>query len=243
MRGLGIGIITTALLMGVATGKGIPLSDAEIKARALELGMVESDSLKLTDVVNTDAGESGDEADGSSGSGEAGGSEGSVGAGDVGSPGDSAGSEGSEGSAGVGESGSPGDSAESEGSEDSAGAGESGGPGDSAGSEGSEGSAGVGDADSPDGREQTAASETSGEENDGNDESTSGDVVTVVIEFGVTSYHVSEILAEAGLVEDAGKFDEYLCASGLSRKITAGTYEIRLGTDEEELIKIITKSN
>ncbi len=222
MRGLGIGIITTALLMGVATGKGIPLSDAEIKARALELGMVESDSLKLTDVVNTDAGESGDEADGSSESGEAGGSEGSVGA---------------------GESGSPGDSAESEGSEDSAGAGESGGPGDSAGSEGSEGSAGVGDADSPDGREQTAASETSGEENDGNDESTSGDVVTVVIEFGVTSYHVSEILAEAGLVEDAGKFDEYLCASGLSRKITAGTYEIRLGTDEEELIKIITKSN
>lgn len=222
MRGLGIGIITTALLMGVATGKGIPLSDAEIKARALELGMVESDSLKLTDVVNTDAGESGDEADGSSESGEAGGSEGSV---------------------GVGESGSPGDSAESEGSEDSVGAGESGGPGDSAGSEGSEGSAGVGDADSPDGREQTAASETSGEENDGNDESTSGDVVTVVIEFGVTSYHVSEILAEAGLVEDAGKFDEYLCASGLSRKITAGTYEIRLGTDEEELIKIITKSN
>lgn len=184
--------------------------------------MVESDSLKLTDVVNTDAGESGDEADGSSESGEAGGSEGSV---------------------GVGESGSPGDSAESEGSEDSVGAGESGGPGDSAGSEGSEGSAGVGDADSPDGREQTAASETSGEENDGNDESTSGDVVTVVIEFGVTSYHVSEILAEAGLVEDAGKFDEYLCASGLSRKITAGTYEIRLGTDEEELIKIITKSN
>ncbi len=232
MRGLGIGIITTALLMGVATGKGIPLSDAEIKARALELGMVESDSLKLTDVA--DAGESGNEVDGSSGSGEAGGSEGSVGAGESGGPGDSAGSDGSEGSAGVGESGSPEDAAEPGGSEGSVGAGEPG---------GSEGSVGVGETDSPDGREQTAASGDSGEENDGNDESASGDVVTVVIEFGVTSYHVSEILAEAGLVEDAGKFDEYLCASGLSRKITAGTYEIRLGTDEEELIKIITKSN
>ena len=46
MRGLGVGIIVTALLMGVATGKGIPLSDAEIKAKALELGMVESDSIR-----------------------------------------------------------------------------------------------------------------------------------------------------------------------------------------------------
>jgi len=50
LRGLGIGIIVTALLMGVATKDGIPLTDAEIKARALALGMVESDSLKLTDI-------------------------------------------------------------------------------------------------------------------------------------------------------------------------------------------------
>ena len=44
MRGLGIGIIVTALLMGVVKGEKLPLSDAEIKAKALELGMVESDS-------------------------------------------------------------------------------------------------------------------------------------------------------------------------------------------------------
>ena len=52
MRGLGIGVIVTALLMGVATGEKIPLSDAEIRAKALELGMVESDSLRLTDLQN-----------------------------------------------------------------------------------------------------------------------------------------------------------------------------------------------
>lgn len=52
MRGLGIGIIVTALLMGVAGGDKIPLSDAEIRARAMELGMVESDSLKLSDIPN-----------------------------------------------------------------------------------------------------------------------------------------------------------------------------------------------
>ena len=50
LRGLGIGMIVTAILMGVATGHAIPLTDAEIKARALELGMVEGGSLKLTDL-------------------------------------------------------------------------------------------------------------------------------------------------------------------------------------------------
>ena len=50
MRGLGIGIVVTALLMGVALDDGVPLSDAEIKILAAQLGMVESDSLKLTDV-------------------------------------------------------------------------------------------------------------------------------------------------------------------------------------------------
>ena len=51
MRGLGIGIIITALLMGVGTKKGMPLTDAEIKAKALALGMVESDSLKREDTA------------------------------------------------------------------------------------------------------------------------------------------------------------------------------------------------
>ena len=70
MRGLGIGIIVTALLMGVSKGDKLPLSDAEIKARALELGMVESDSLKLTDIPNTVP-----ISGGASGSGETSGSE------------------------------------------------------------------------------------------------------------------------------------------------------------------------
>ena len=53
LRGLGIGMVLAALLMGVAAGDGISMSDAEIRARALELGMVEGDSLKLTDIVPT----------------------------------------------------------------------------------------------------------------------------------------------------------------------------------------------
>ncbi len=53
LRGLGIGIVVTALLMGAAK-EGTPMSDAEIKAKALALGMVESDSLRLSDLGNAD---------------------------------------------------------------------------------------------------------------------------------------------------------------------------------------------
>lgn len=49
MRGLGIGILVTVLLMGVAKKEGRPLTDAEIRAKAYELGMVDQDSVRLTD--------------------------------------------------------------------------------------------------------------------------------------------------------------------------------------------------
>ena len=49
LRGLGIGIVVTALIMGLSTGNTVPMTDAEIKAKAAMLGMVESDSLRLSD--------------------------------------------------------------------------------------------------------------------------------------------------------------------------------------------------
>jgi len=45
LRGLGIGIFITALIMGLAKGDGRAMTDDEIKARALELGMVEQKTL------------------------------------------------------------------------------------------------------------------------------------------------------------------------------------------------------
>ena len=43
LRGLGVGIVVTALIMGISLGgKKESLSDKEIKARASELGMVEA---------------------------------------------------------------------------------------------------------------------------------------------------------------------------------------------------------
>lgn len=64
--------------------------------------------------------------------------------------------------------------------------------------------------------------------------------VTVTIKKGASSGSVSNRLQEAGLVEDAKSFDNYLCNNGYSRSINPGTYEIIPGTSEEEIAKIIT---
>ncbi len=62
----------------------------------------------------------------------------------------------------------------------------------------------------------------------------------ITIQRGDDSGSVSRRLYEAGLVENAKAFDNYLCNNGYSRSINPGTYEIAPGTSEEEIAKIIT---
>ena len=50
LRGLGIGIVVTALIMGMTSEAGQPLSDAEIRALAENLGMIDPGTLSLADV-------------------------------------------------------------------------------------------------------------------------------------------------------------------------------------------------
>ena len=63
---------------------------------------------------------------------------------------------------------------------------------------------------------------------------------SITIQRGDDSGSVSRWLYEAGLVENAKAFDNYLCNNGYSRSINPGTYEIAPGTSEEEIAKIIT---
>ena len=49
LRGLGIGILVTAVIMGIALGKKGSMTDAEVKERAYELGMTEDKSGVLAD--------------------------------------------------------------------------------------------------------------------------------------------------------------------------------------------------
>ncbi len=197
MRGLGIGIIVTALMMGMVKGQKIPLSDAEIKVRALELGMVDSDSMKLSDISDMTEPSEGQQEPGQDGGDEGG------------------------GSAVPGEEGGPGsdDGTAPDGETDS----------------------GSGDDMNPEGEAQDGVSEdgsASGSEEPGG-QTAEGDMVTVVIEEGVTSYSVCELLEELGLVEDADSLDHYICSNNYSRSIQEGTYEIPMGTDYEEIVRII----
>ena len=224
LRGLGIGIIVTALLMGFVTREKLPLTDAEIKARAKALGMVESDSRNLSDLQPPEnparpGNPSGDGSEGSEPS-------------ETGNPsGD--GSEGFEPS----ESGNP-SGGESEGSEPS----ESGNPsGD--GSEGPEPSAEAGNP--PEGGSEGPEPSESGNPSGGGSEGSEPaepQTVTFTVKSGYSSDKVSKLLEEAGLVEDAGEFNRYLVKGGYANRISVGTYEIEVGASMERLAKIITKS-
>lgn len=70
-----------------------------------------------------------------------------------------------------------------------------------------------------------------------------GETITIVIANGESSVTVSKTLAAAGLIENAADYDRYLCDNGYDKKIRTGTYEIPVGADEEEIALIITRRN
>lgn len=71
----------------------------------------------------------------------------------------------------------------------------------------------------------------------------SAEIITIQVQRGDSSVSVSRKAEEAGLVASAAEFDSYLCANGYDKKISVGTYEIQNGATEEEIAKIITKTN
>lgn len=170
LRGLGIGIVVTAVLMGAATKGGESLSDAQIKERALKLGMVESSSLTLSDLQTGEKEPTGQKT-------------------------------------------TP------------------------APEQPLMPSPAVTDPAQP---EKQPVEQPPEETLQSAEEETSVSTVTVTVERGDSSFSVSKMLAEAGLVEEAGAFDRYLCDNGYSKSISIGTYEIAHGTSEEEIAKIIT---
>lgn len=68
-----------------------------------------------------------------------------------------------------------------------------------------------------------------------------GEFVRIEIRRGDTSVSVSEKLLQAGLIEDAGEYDRYLCANGYDKSIHVDSFDIPVGAGHEEIAKIITK--
>ncbi len=198
LRGLGIGIIVTALMMGIATRDNAPMTDAEIKAAAYALGMVDSNSIKLSDIRTTEE------------------------------PGDNNEAENVEDTAGSSEAENAENAAESSEAENAENAAES------SEAENAEDTAGSSEA-------ENVGDNTEDTGNSGENEEP-GETVSITIKSGSGSRTVCNQLKEAGLIEDAGAFDQYLVDNGYSRRICVGTYKIESGSDWEKIAKIITKT-
>ena len=61
LRGLAVGVLLTTIILAIANRDNRPLTDAQIRQRALELGMVEEGSIKLS-YLQTGEGKNGSES-------------------------------------------------------------------------------------------------------------------------------------------------------------------------------------
>lgn len=196
MRGIGISMIVTAILMGVATGGKESLSDEEIKKRALQLGMVEEKNTVLSDLKNQESS----------------------------SPTIVYDEDEQQESENMPESTEPGESEEVPESTEPA--------------ESEE----VPESTEPIETEEIPESTAANENTEDADGTEPAETVTITVVKGDSSISVSRDLEEAGLVESAKDFDRYLCNNGYDKRISVGTYEIPIGTSEEKIAKIITRS-
>ncbi|MBQ7359670.1 MAG: hypothetical protein IJW63_06230 [Lachnospiraceae bacterium] len=214
MRGLGIGVIVTAILMGIALGGDKEkLTDAEIMARARELGMVESSVLadlgkdkEQQEVPDAPALQEDTSEEEDSNAGE------TV-------------NEGSQTDQQTEESqpadeGEPTKEVEDTDTEES-----------------KQGEQIEEDAKQEE-ESQTEESETQEPETQ---EPQTEEYVTLVIERGESSVSVSKSLAELGLVESAKEYDKFLCANGYDKYIRVGTHKIKVGSTDEEIAETISR--
>lgn len=219
LRGLGIGIVVTALIMGIATKDGRPMTDAEIKAAAAKLGMVESDQLKLTDLPGNGQGTPAPQTPVSPSPDP------------TASPKPTGSTESGEGSSEEGESGGDADSSER---------------GEPEAEEPEPGTASTPSPTPEPNPTQTPTPEstptpmpTPTPEPDATGVT---ETVKITIRSGTGSRAASNLLAEAGLVADAEAFDQYLCDNDYARRVCTGTFDIPMGASEEQIAKIITRS-
>lgn len=221
LRGLGLGIVVTAVIMGMALSGQKNMTDEEVIARAKTLGMVENtENMLLSDA----AAQEDDEAQ------EAEETE------QVADPAEQEPQEAVTEEAVMEENSqadvSEGDNTEEEDSEDTQ-AVTSAQESDPAEQDAEE----AADAKQP----ETDASETQTEQAAGETESTDNQQeVTITIVSGDSSYSVAKKLADAGIVLTAESYDAYLCANGYDKKLRTGTFAIPKTASDEQIARIVT---
>lgn len=217
LRGLGLGIVVTAVIMSIAASKDRKMTNEEIIAKAKQLGMIESTVLTEGTDQDVDADkEADDEQSGDTGKEAAG-------AGDIASL--------SKVSAAELDTHADGDVSEPDAQTD--------------GSMSETDAQTNTDISVPDAQtDNNAAGQDMQGDTDitesGSSETVSEFPKVVIISSGEGSYTVSKRLAEIGAVDSAEDFDTYLCEHGYDKKIRAGTYTIPVGATDEQMAKIVT---
>jgi len=213
LRGLGIGIVVTALIMSIAAGgKKETLSDEEIKARAKALGMTEESTLLEASLTGDEA--SGDETSGNMASGD----------------------EASGEEAALNTDEELGDSEDEVSAENEQ-------PDDPEADETVEAEATPMPEETSSNAEATPMPEEAAsnvEDENADEAAKQEEIVIIQVKSGEGSYTVCQRLQEAGLIASASEFDTFLYERGYDKKIHAGTLEIPADADPEQIARILS---
>ena len=269
MRGLGIGITVTALILTAVNfgNKKGGMTDAEVKKRAAELGMVEANSYSLIDatsgsdktgrVVET-VEDTGNEAE----SGNAETSESTENTGDEAESGNAEVAENAENIGDEAESEKPettetaeivdnagnGDGNEKpETAETTENIGDGAESGNAETAETTENTGNSEESEKPETAENTdktgdgESTEPSGEAGNagGNTKPGDGTIATITISSGFASETAASVLEKAGVINDAEDFNLYMIRNGYDRRIHPGTYNIEVGASYETICQAI----
>lgn len=213
-RGLGLGIIVTALIMGIALSRDTKreMTDAEIIARAKELGMTEN--TRLVEPSETDENQEETEP----------------------SPQKETVTEPVKKDVAVAKPQEDVEEPSKDGKESSEEQ-----PADQAQSEPQEKPEAdtneMTKQDEDTGQEETPPTEESPEDTS---QQQTASAVSITIVSGDGSYTVAKKLEEAGVVFSASDYDDYLCQNGYDKRLRTGTFQIPKGASNEQIAKIVT---
>ena len=70
--------------------------------------------------------------------------------------------------------------------------------------------------------------------------SATGGAGTITISSGDSSDRVARKLADAGIVSSAADYDKFLCTHGYDRVLRVGTYDLSAGMSDDEIARVIT---
>ncbi len=218
LRGLGIGIMVTTLILTLSSGvKKTEMTDAEIKERASELGMVDEKSMLLSEAEKLADGSESDDRISSAASGNAVSSDRAV---------SSDGTISSDKilSANAAISGNI-LSTDTVPYKDTV----------------SESSAGPGSNTADNKVSGDPGDDISASENTTAEKGVPL-IITINIDRGESSTSVAKKLKAAGLIGDSAGFDAYLCEKGYDRRLVTGKHMIPQNATQLEIAKLITKA-